>query len=441
MRGVVQLKILGSPAGASNAVPGSTITKVTAAADFSADNYPSKRTRRFSVSLPRLATLSWRRPRTVSPGRIGSRWIMPLAILNLALAAVRPTNLLLLPAAGMTFGLYWFYQGFRLLQRKRLIQNTPASRIRSACMGLVEVSGLATGPYVLTSPFKQAESYYYRSTAWQLKQQGKNTQWVKVAEETLHVPFYLDDSTAKVLIDPRGAEMDLHCDLSEQYHRSVLFTGPEMPGSVAEFLIRHGVNPDQRIKVEEYCIKPKNFLFVLGTLSQNPGLDAGIRPAWAEAPGRNQKLAPPAPTAPVPPAPDEARPQIIHLSNAETGVAATEMTQQQKIAAALVRAGVSNPAAWSAAGMTSRATGAAPAKTAPVAERDLEPETAAAKDFDLHPPVVLMQGTHQPAFFISWKSQRDVVRSLGWKSSLMIWGGPALTLISVYFLLVYFDWL
>jgi hypothetical protein len=380
--------------------------------------------------------------------------MMPAALL--ILAATRPANLLALPAIGMAFGLYWFYKGFRLLQRKRLIQNTPASKIRSACMGLVEVSGLASGPYVLTSPFKQSESYYYRSTAWQLKQQGKNTQWVKVAEETLHVPFYLDDNTAKVLIDPRGAEMDLHCDLSEQYHRSVLFTGPEMPGSVAEFLIRHGVNPDQRIKVEEYCIKPKNFLFVLGTLSQNPGLDAGVRPAWAEAPGQYQRLAPPVPTNPAPPLAPDPRQQVIRLSQAghgSSGLAATEMTQQQKIAAALLRAGISNPAAWSAAGMTAQSTGAAPARTVPVIEPEPEPkpETAAAKDpglhsfdldsFDLHPPVVLMQGIHQPAFFISWKSQRDVVRSLGWKSSLMIWGGPALTLISVYFLLLYFDWL
>jgi hypothetical protein len=104
-----------------------------------------------------------------------------------------------------------------------------------------------------------------------------------------------------------------------------------------------------------------------------------------------------------------------------------------------MKAGISNPAAWSAAGMTTQATGAAQAKTTPVMEPEAQPETAAAEKFDLHPPVVLMQGTHQPAFYISWRSQRDVVRSLGWKSSVMIWGGPALTLISVYFLLVYFD--
>src|SRR5260370_41337161 len=59
-----------------------------------------------------------------------------------------------------------------------------------------------------------------------------------------------------------------------------------MRGSAADCLTRYGVDPDKRIKVEERCIKPKNFVFVLGTLSQTPGLDASIRPAWAERTGQ-----------------------------------------------------------------------------------------------------------------------------------------------------------
>src|SRR5215469_10122166 len=156
-------------------------------------------------------------------------------------------RLVALAVLGAGAGLYWFYRGFRLLQRKRLILDTPASKIRSASMGLVEISGLAVGPYVVTSPLRQAPCYYYRSIAWQLKQQGKNSQWVKVAEESLHVPFYLDDNTDKILVDPRGSETDLHCDLKEKYNAPFSF-GPGMPGSVAEFLARHGVNPDKQIK-------------------------------------------------------------------------------------------------------------------------------------------------------------------------------------------------
>jgi hypothetical protein len=368
-------------------------------------------------------------------------YMMPAAIL----ATSQPTNLLVFAAMGMALGLYWFYKGFRLLQRKRLILNTPASKVRSASMGLVEISGLATGPYVLNSPFKQVECYYYQSTAWQLKRQGKSTRWVKVAEETLHVPFYVDDATGKVLVDPRGAEMDLHCDLSEQYHRSILFSGPEMPGSVVEFLARYGVDPDKRIKVEEHCIKPKNFLFVLGTLSQNPGLDASIRPAWAQRPGQGFVTPAQAPETATAENTDLA-PQIIRLSSESGALPAAAMTQQQKIAAALARAGISNSASWSAttvkiqpgAALKTQSPIAVQIRTPPVPQ-EAGPEPS--DGFDLHPPVVLMQGGHQPAFFISWRSQRDVVQSLGWKSSLMIWGGPAVTLASVYFSLAYFHWL
>ncbi len=188
-----------------------------------------------------------------------------------------PKILLIFGAVGATMGFYCFYQGLRLLQRKRLILNTPASKIRSASMGLVEFSGTAVGPYLTTSPLKQAKCYYYRSVVWQ---QRGNTGWVKAAEESMHVPFYLDDDTEKILIDPRGAEMDLRCDFHERYNSAE--AAPEMPGRIADFLTRHEVDPRQPIKIEEYCITPKNFLFVMGTLSQNPGLDATVMPSWAE---------------------------------------------------------------------------------------------------------------------------------------------------------------
>jgi len=54
---------------------------------------------------------------------------------------------------------------------------------------------------------------------------------------------------------------------------------------------------------------------------------------------------------------------------------------------------------------------------------------------------VLMRGEHSPAFFISWRSQRDLVRSLGWKSAMMIWGGPLMTLAGAYILALEFGWL
>jgi hypothetical protein len=411
---------------ASNAGAILAITKVIPG-DVSS-RYPSKPDSKVSAAACSVRDLTCKRRRSVCRRR---QKIMPFSTFVAADA-----RLVGLTVAGAVAGVYWFYKGFRLLQRKRLILNTPASKIRSASMGLVEVSGQAVGPYVVPSPLKQSDCYYYRSIAWEMKQRGKNTEWVKVAEETLHVPFYVDDNTDKVLVDPRGAEMDLHRDLHQEYNGSLVFGNAEMPGNVAEFLMRHGANPDKHIKVEEYCIKPKNFLFVLGTLSQNPGLDASVMPAWAERPGQRSLARVPEPD----PEPDS--PQIIRLSQANAEVPAAQMTQQQKIAAALMKAGVSNPAAWAAAGIgVKQVIAQAIPKVETVAVQPTTEENGAEagdRVFDLHPPVVLMKGTHEPAFFISWRSQRDLVNSLGWKSGMMIWGGPALTLACVYLLLLQF---
>src|SRR5438128_5603356 len=162
-----------------------------------------------------------------------------------------------------------------MLQRKRLILNTPSSKVRSAAMGLVEINGLAIGPYTMPAPITAVPCYYYRTMACRWERRGKSSEWVKVADESLHVPFYLDDNTGRVLVDPRGAEMDIHRDFHEEYSHSLFSTHIEVPATVSGFLARHAISTDNKIKIDEYCIKPKNALFILGTLAENPGLDVG----------------------------------------------------------------------------------------------------------------------------------------------------------------------
>src|SRR5256885_7174413 len=53
---------------------------------------------------------------------------------------------------GVAAGIFLFFRGFRMLQYKRLILNTPFSKIRSASMGLVEISGTPNGPQTIASP-------------------------------------------------------------------------------------------------------------------------------------------------------------------------------------------------------------------------------------------------------------------------------------------------
>ena len=125
----------------------------------------------------------------------------------------------------------------------------------------------------MVAPITERPCYCYRTLVWEWKQSGKNKQWVKVAAECMHVPFFLDDNTGKVMVDPRGADLDLHRDFQQEFCDGFFTTKEEAPPNVRSFLSRHGIMTTNKIKVEESCIKPKNALFLLGTLDDNPGLE------------------------------------------------------------------------------------------------------------------------------------------------------------------------
>src|SRR5450755_4524798 len=82
------------------------------------------------------------------------------------LALFIPINYLtILSFIAVAGGLYFFFSGFRLLVRKRLLLSTPASRIHSAALGLIEVNGKAAGPHTMPAPITGKPCFLYRITA------------------------------------------------------------------------------------------------------------------------------------------------------------------------------------------------------------------------------------------------------------------------------------
>ena len=67
--------------------------------------------------------------------------ILILTDVTLVALILPSTELAVFMSIGIAGGLYMFVRGFRMLARKRLLLNTPTSKIRSASLGLVEVSG------------------------------------------------------------------------------------------------------------------------------------------------------------------------------------------------------------------------------------------------------------------------------------------------------------
>jgi hypothetical protein len=365
------------------------------------------------------------------------------------LSVLIPINeLAILSLLAIAGGLYFFVSGFGLLARKRLLLTTPTSKIRSAALGLVEVNGVAAGPYTMPAPITGKPCFLYHTTVWQ-QREGKNVEWDKIADETLHLPFFIDDSTGQLLVEPLGADLDLHRDFREEYAPSFFssnFLNPEdVPPRISVFLSRYGIVPARRVRIEERSIKPEDALFVAGTLTENPGVQVrSFSPrsdySYNSAPNNSAEQIP--------------APQIIRLANGEVPSTTQEMSQQEKIAAALTRAGITKPEAWSAAGVPYQTIAVEEsAPTAPVSadnsahaeasrpdarqhEERLHEEQPSPSDFNLAPPVVLMKGENNVTFVISFRSQKEFVSALAWNSAAMVWGGAAITLLGLYTLLL-----
>jgi E3 Ubiquitin ligase len=362
-------------------------------------------------------------------------------------------QLTILSSAAIAGGLYFFFLGFHLLARKRLLLCTPTSKIRSAAIGLVEVTGEATGPHTVAAPITGKPCFLYHTTAWQ--QTERNKDWEKVADETLHLPFYIDDSTGQLLIEPLGAELDLRRNFREEFDASFFSSnGADVPPRVSAFLSRHGIVTERRLRIEERSISPGDALFIAGTLTENPGvqvrpltlrdgagIDGSRRADSRNTAGNNITERAPAQ-------------EIINLSSGSAPATTQEMSQQAKIAAALNRAGISRPEAWSAAGVPYQMAAILEKATLSVGEAarvpeaqlheatsDNENDRAKPSSFDLTPPVVLMKGGNDPAFVISFRSQKEFVSSLAWKSAAMIYGGFAITLLGLYVLMAQMEWL
>jgi hypothetical protein len=311
----------------------------------------------------------------------------------------------------MAGGLYFFFVGFHLLAHKRLLLGTPTSKIRSAALGLVEVNGIAAGLHTIAAPISGKPCFLYRTAAWQ-RNDHKNKNWEKLADETLHLPFFLDDSTGQMLIEPLGADLDLHRDSHEEYDASFFSTRMEdVSPRVNAFLSRHGISPVRPVRIEEWSIKPEDPLFIAGTLSENPGVQ--VRPVSARTDGESNV------------------PEIIRLHGGAAPSSTREMSQQAKIAAALTRAGITKPEAWAAAGVPYQSL-AVEESISPTAQADST--LTGTPSFNLTPPVVMMKGTNDPTFVISYRSQKELVSVLGWKSSAMIWGGAAIIVLGAYVL-------
>lgn len=108
-------------------------------------------------------------------------------------------------------GLIWF--GFNRMRRYQLINDTPDSKVRSIAMGLVEIHGHVVVDTYIVTPFSQAKCVYYRYEIkeYRTHSTGKShhNSWDLIASGEKRIPFFIEDDTGKVYVDPAGAEFNV----------------------------------------------------------------------------------------------------------------------------------------------------------------------------------------------------------------------------------------
>ena len=116
--------------------------------------------------------------------------------------------------------------------------------------------------------------------------------------------------------------------------------------------------------------------------------------------------------------------EIVRLSHQHDPLSPNQMSQQSRIAAALLRAGITNPAAWAAAGVEQP-----PANMGNGNGKTLSASGAAAS------PAAALERSEEPqALFMKINSPEMQARA-------SLFGGAALLLLSIYIVLTHLGWL
>ena len=171
--------------------------------------------------------------------------------------------------SGLIGGLWSFITGLNKLRQKRMVENTPTSKIRSLSMGRVEIQGTVdTFEEITLAPISKTNCvfYAYELQKWVEREDddGRDTSYWKTIDKLSHsVPFFVQDDTGKVLVDPKNAIVTAQTDRN---HQSTVRA--QIPDHIMKrfFLFK----PSGKLRFSEQYIEPGDTIFVLGYAGDNP---------------------------------------------------------------------------------------------------------------------------------------------------------------------------
>lgn len=177
----------------------------------------------------------------------------------------------------MIFGGFWRYHVYQKLK------NTPLSKVSSAAVGLVALSGKARLGEPLTSPISGIPCAFWRIYAsYHKSSRHDELEGIHNAQSDKLIIF--EDETGTIPVVPDGADIELPLNLSLEGHireRGTVIREPAtMDPRVLKFIesldpatqetyLRH---KHERILINEYVIREQDPLFIMGSVMPADGI-------------------------------------------------------------------------------------------------------------------------------------------------------------------------
>lgn len=192
------------------------------------------------------------------------------------------------------FGLYLSYTGFRKWQRKRLMQDTATEKVRSAAAGRTELTGTCEpieAGGTIPRPFTAGECLVavYEIEEWD--DSGDDDHWRTLDSGTLVTPFYVDDGTGRMRVEP---DPDATYEISDANADEIRVDDGRLPpeeivafleetpeeeadvGPLAELVgDRPSVRGDDDRRYTQRVLPPGERIYLLGGTSPGPDTAAG----------------------------------------------------------------------------------------------------------------------------------------------------------------------
>jgi len=302
---------------------------------------------------------------------------------------------------GIVVGIIVFYNGFRNLKLKRLIENIPTSKIRSLSMGFAEVYGKAIKTFEMFAPFSNSECVFFQYLIEEYRGSGKHSRWETIKRYASPYSFEIDDGTGSISVCPQGAEVDIS---TKNIYTNTFFKG--LPDQAKDFLemnqikYKNFLGFKRTMRLTEYYIPPGVSVYVLGD-ARHPGKALKDFPEYSKKAQKKKNMM---------------IDTLIKIKKNPRLMKKYDLNND----------GIIDDTEWEKARDD----------VTRWLDHNFDKELIKKKNEDIK--VEIGKGDTNKTFFISDKSQKKLSQEMVWKSSGFVFGGAALTIICASVLIIKF---